>query len=83
MQIMSATDVKHGFGAAIDAAQREPIFIQKQNRDVAVLLSVQEYEKLRGIRLQLFDRVADSIAARAAACGLTDQTLADLLSDVS
>ncbi len=83
MQTMSATDVKQGFGAALDAAQREPIFIQKQNRDVAVLLSVQEYEKLRGLRMELFDRFADSVAAKATARGLTDKIFARLMSDVS
>lgn len=83
MQTMSATDVKHGFGAALDAAQREPVIIQKQNRDVAVLLSVAEYDKLRGLRLQIFDHIADAIAARAAENGLTDEIFDHLMSDVS
>lgn len=83
MQTMSATDVKQGFGAALDAAQREPVFIRKQNRDVAVLMSVQEFEKLRGLRLDVFDRLAEAVAAKAAARGMTDETLAQLMKDVS
>jgi prevent-host-death family protein len=83
MQTISATDAKQAFGAALDAAQREPVFIRKQNRDVAVLLSVQEFEKLRGLRIDAFDRSAEIMAAKAAARGMTDESLAELMSDVS
>jgi hypothetical protein len=48
MEILSATEVKQNFGAALDLAQREPVHIRKQNREVAVLLSPEEYLKLRG-----------------------------------
>lgn len=83
MQILSETDVKQGFGAALDAAQRGPVVIQTQDRDVAVLLSVQDYEKLCGRRAEVFDRLTESMAAKAAARGLTDETFARLMSDVS
>lgn len=83
MQTISATDAKQAFGAALDAAQREPVFIRKQNRDVAVLLSVQEFEKLRGLRIDAFDRIAETMATKAAARGMTDKTLAELMTDVS
>jgi len=83
MQIMSSTDAKQSFGAALDAAQRHPILIQKQNRDVAVLMSVQEYDKLRGMRLKILDNIADQIAAEARRRGYTDQQLEAMIADVS
>ncbi len=64
MRTLSSTEVKQSFGAALDAAQREPVFIQKQNRDVAVLMSVQEYEKLRGLRFEAFDRTVKKEESR-------------------
>jgi len=83
MEIMSATEVKQGFGAALDAAQREPVFIRKQDRDVAVLMSVQEYNKLRGLRWAAFNRTCAEIAAEAKERGMTEEILAELLADVS
>ena len=83
MQIISATDAKQSFGAALNTAQREPVLIRKQNQDVAVLMSVHEYEKLRGIRTKLFEALAATIAAKAAARGLTDADFEQLMSDVS
>jgi prevent-host-death family protein len=79
MRVLSATDVKQGFGAA----QREPVLIKKQNREVAVLLSIEEFDKLRGLRLQAFDQLCDAIAAKIEARGLTDKVFETILDDVS
>ena len=83
MRILSATEVKQGFGKTLDISQREPVLIRKNSRDVAVLLSVQEYEKLRGLRLAAFDRFCEEVAAEAEANGLDDETFAELMADVS
>ncbi|MGH8228691.1 MAG: type II toxin-antitoxin system prevent-host-death family antitoxin, partial [Steroidobacteraceae bacterium] len=39
MRHISATDAKQRLAALLDAAQREPIVIRRQNRDIAVVLS--------------------------------------------
>lgn len=83
MQVMSASDAKQAFGTALDTAQREPVIIRKQNRDVAVLMSMHEYEKIRRLRIDRFNRAADAIASEAAARGLTDEKFEELMADVS
>ena len=40
MRYVSATDAKKRLAALLDTAQREPVMIRRQNRDVAVLLSL-------------------------------------------
>jgi antitoxin Phd len=45
MKIVSATDAKQRLAALLDAAQREPVLIRRQNRDVAVIMSAEEYER--------------------------------------
>ena len=49
MHIQSAKDAKYNFGRLIDMARAEPVIVQKHGRDVVVVLSVEEYERLRGI----------------------------------
>ena len=44
MRIESATNAKNHFGEIMDAALREPVMIQRSGRDVAVLLSAQDYK---------------------------------------
>jgi PHD/YefM family antitoxin component YafN of YafNO toxin-antitoxin module len=67
----------------LDAAQREPIVIRRQKRDVAVVLSPQEYDRLRVANIDDFQRFCDRIAERAAERGLTEEKLAEILADDS
>ncbi len=47
MSAISATDAKNRFGQVLEAAQSEPVHIQKNGRDVAVMLSPEEYRRLQ------------------------------------
>ena len=51
MKVMSAGKAKNGFGLLIDTARAEPVTIEKHGRPVAVMLSVEEYERLKGQNL--------------------------------
>ena len=51
MRTISATEAKQNLGALLDSAQREPVVIRRQKRDIAVVLSPQEYDRLRAITL--------------------------------
>ena len=44
MKSINATQAKNQFGRLLDDAQLEPIAIQKNGRDVAVMISMAEYE---------------------------------------
>ena len=47
MKTMSAKDAKNGFGRLIDTAIAEPVTIEKHGRGVVVVMSIEEYERLR------------------------------------
>ena len=44
MKTMQATDAKNRFGELLDEASSEPVVIQKNGRDVAVVMSKAEYD---------------------------------------
>lgn len=83
MRTISATEAKQRFAAVIDAAQREPIVIQRQNRDVAVVISPEDYEKLRAQTVAELKELCEIVGRQAKAAGLTDEKLAEILADDS
>jgi prevent-host-death family protein len=81
MPTMSATQAKQNFAALIDAAQREPVRIQRHERDVAVLVSANEWEKIHKMRVEQLIRLTEEAGRFAASKGMTDELLEQLLAD--
>jgi prevent-host-death family protein len=52
MKSMSAKEAKNAFGLLLDTARAEPVTIVKHGRRVAVLVSVEEYDRLVDERAQ-------------------------------
>jgi len=47
MADISATDAKNRFGQMLEMARTEAVHVQKNGRDVAVVVSPEEYARLR------------------------------------
>jgi prevent-host-death family protein len=83
MRYVSATEAKQALGAVLDAAQREPVVVRRQQRDVAVVLSMQEYERLSALNAAEFQRFCDRIGEQAQGRGLTEEKLTEILASES
>ena len=81
MKTVAATEAKNRLGAILDDAQREPVVIRRQDRDIAVVLSMTDYERLRTGNIRAFLELRDQVAADARAKGLTAKRLKKLLAD--
>lgn len=79
MITVSSNTAKQSFGQMLDSAQREVVLIEKHKRPTAVLLSVAEYRRLRGMNAEVFALFCDQVGARAEERGLTEDTLSQLL----
>lgn len=53
--VITATELKNRLGQYLEAAQREPVLIEKSGRESSVVLSKQRYDEL----LELEDRLWD------------------------
>jgi len=83
MKFISAIDAKNRFGQLLEAARREPVTVTKQGRPTAVMLSIEDYERMRGAaRAGLLESVR-RMQQEAAQKGLTEEVLDELLTDDS
>jgi prevent-host-death family protein len=81
MTEVSATQAKQQFAALLEAAQRGPVRIRRHQRDVAVLVSAEEYERMNRDRWREFDRLSALASAQAQANGLTEEKLQEILAE--
>ena len=79
MRYTTGSDTEPKLVALLDAAQDGPVFIERGQQQVAVLFSAREYDRLRGSATREFLDFCDSIADKAAAQGLTEAELEELL----
>ena len=83
MRVVSATAAKQKFAEMLDTVQREPVVIRRHERDVAVVISMDDYERLRRAHVDDFNAFCDRVGAEAEARGMTEEILAELLRDES
>jgi prevent-host-death family protein len=53
MKTLGASEAKNRFGEMLDLARREPVQIAKKGRSVAVVLSIEEFERFSDLENQL------------------------------
>ena len=83
MREIAAREAKNQFGQLLDAAQRAPVRVTKKGRPVGVMMSMEQYARLRGAAWDALNETMDRMAKRATARGLTDAKLEKLLADDS
>ena len=83
MKEIAARDAKNRFGRLLDAVQSAPVRVTKKGRAVGVMMSMQQYERLRGAAWERLTVTMDALGKEASANGLTDAGLEALLADES
>jgi prevent-host-death family protein len=81
MKRIAATEAKNRLGAVLDDAQHEPVVIHRQDRDIAVVVSMSEFERIRSANVQALLDLRKEIATEARRNGLTEKKLKALLED--
>ncbi len=75
MRTVTASEAKQGLASVIDMASREPVVIQRQKRDVAVVMSMQEYQRLVRLNVAEFQRFCDAVGRKAEETGMNEEAL--------
>ncbi|MCB1885052.1 MAG: type II toxin-antitoxin system Phd/YefM family antitoxin [Geminicoccaceae bacterium] len=79
MRTITAIDAKDRFEQPLDDAQREPVTVTRRGCPAAVVLSVEDFERMRGVAWERLARTIQDLRTEAAANGLTEEKLEELL----
>lgn len=79
MRSMTVKEARDAFDSMLETAKREGVVLREDAADVAMVLSPDEYARFRKWRTAELLSVMDELAAEAAANGLTEEKLAELL----
>jgi len=78
MKSIAAKEAKNNFGELMDTAQREPVTIERRGRAVAVIMSANEYEKIKLERLRAKLAIGEAQADRGE---FSTKTMDDIISE--
>ena len=83
MITMTSSEVRQNFGEFLDKGSREPVIIKRQNREIGAFVPIEDYKKLRQLRMEELDHAVAALSDEAKANGLTEALLNDILSEVN
>ena len=83
MKEIAAREAKNHFGRLLDVAQSTPVRVTRKGRAVGVMMSMQQYEWLRGVAWERLAATMDALGEEASTNGLTETGLEALLADES
>ena len=73
MKIIPAIDAENRFGQLLDTAQREPVTIAKKGRPAAVVLSVEDYDRIRGAARRRLMATIEQTRKETVAAGMSEE----------
>ena len=83
MREITAEEAKSRFGQLLRSAQQGPVRVTRNGTPVGVMLSVEQFERLRGTAWDRLATPMDAMSREAADNGLTPAALESLLSEES
>ena len=81
MKSIDEAEAQALLGEILEKVQREPIVIRRQGEEIAILLSMADYERLRLGAIREFLELRNDIVLEANAAGLTQDRLSELLNN--
>ncbi len=79
MKTLGASEAKNRFGELLDLARREPVQIAKKGRSVAIMMSIEEFERFLDLENQFLALKAEQ-AKQEGFAGITESEA--LLSEI-
>jgi PHD/YefM family antitoxin component YafN of YafNO toxin-antitoxin module len=83
MKVMTISEAEGAFDKVLESLVDDSVVLKRGERDVAAVISIDDYEKLRRLKVEEFLTLCEEVGRDAGARGLTEERLAQLLDNGS
>lgn len=80
---MTAKNAENNFGRLLDVIQSTPVRVTRNGRAVGVVMSVRQFERMRGAAWEKLTATMDALGQEASDKGLTEAELESLVADAN
>lgn len=81
MKVMTIAEAQAAFDKVLESLAEDSIVLKRDERDVAAVISIDDYEKLRRLKVEEFLTLCERVGRQAESRGLSEEKLAELLRD--
>jgi PHD/YefM family antitoxin component YafN of YafNO toxin-antitoxin module len=81
MKVMTIAEAEAAFDKVLESLADDSVVLKRGGRDVAAVISIDDYEKLRRLKVEEFLALCERTGREAEARGLSEEKLAELLRD--
>lgn len=81
MKVMTIAEAQAAFDKVLESLADDSVILKRDERSVAAVISIEDYEKLRRLKVEEFLSLCEQVGSHAEARGLTEEKLAELLRD--
>jgi len=81
MHLLTGKGAEDRLAGLLRELRQNRVFIRRGDRPVAVVLSIEEYQRLLRSDVEAFQQFADEVAEEAKAHGMTEEKLLEILAD--
>jgi prevent-host-death family protein len=81
MQYLSSSSIFNNLSTILEIVKQEPVIISQEQEEVAIVLSMKEYQKILSNNIRDFQYFCDQVGQKAQEKGLTEEKLFDILTN--
>jgi hypothetical protein len=79
MKVMTVAEARATLDKVLEGLAEDSVILKKDERDVAAVISIEDYEKLRRLKVEEFIALCERAGRQAEARGLTEEKLTEFL----
>lgn len=79
MKVMTVAEAQATFDKVLESLAEDSVVLKRGEDDVAAVVSIEDYDKLKRLKVEEFLALCERIGRQAEARGLSEEKLAELL----